>query len=80
MLYLGWDLFYGANDIAYWSMLPALSVWPKEREKIGAFARICANIGMYAVVVGILPVTHLLTDRLGSAKQAWFVFARAQLY
>lgn len=75
VLYLGWDLFYGANDIAYWSMLPALSVWPKEREKIGAFARICANIGMYAVVVGILPVTHLLTDRLGSAKQAWFVFA-----
>ncbi|NLX82877.1 MAG: MFS transporter [Clostridiales bacterium] len=75
VLYLGWDIFYGANDIAYWSMLPALSVHPREREKIGAFARICANIGMYAVVVGILPVTGLLTQKLGSAKQAWFVFA-----
>lgn len=74
-LYLGWDIFYGANDIAYWSMLPALSVHPAEREKIGAFARICANIGMYAVVVGILPVTGMLTQALGSAKQAWFVFA-----
>jgi melibiose permease/lactose/raffinose/galactose permease len=74
-LYLGWDIFFGANDIAYWSMLPALSVHPAEREKIGAFARICANIGMYAVVVGILPVTGMLTQALGSAKQAWFVFA-----
>ncbi|MDI9520909.1 MAG: glycoside-pentoside-hexuronide (GPH):cation symporter [Bacillota bacterium] len=74
-LYLGWDIFYGANDIAYWSMLPALSVHPKERERIGAFARICANIGMYLVVVGILPVTGILTKALGSAKQAWTVFA-----
>ena len=75
VLYLGWDLFYGINDIAYWSMLPALSVQPRERERIGAFARICANVGMYAVVVGILPLTGILTEALGSAKQAWFVFA-----
>ncbi|NLM86893.1 MAG: MFS transporter [Clostridiales bacterium] len=75
LLYLGWDLAFGANDIAYWSMLPALSVHPVQRERIGAFARICANIGMYAVVVGILPVTQTLTQRFGSAKTAWFVFA-----
>ncbi|MGI6739123.1 MAG: glycoside-pentoside-hexuronide (GPH):cation symporter [Christensenellales bacterium] len=73
--YLGWDICYGINDIAYWSMLPALSLDQKEREKTGAFARICANIGMYAVVVGILPVTQALTKSLGDAKQAWFVFA-----
>ena len=74
-LYLGWDIFYGANDIAYWSMLPALSVRPLERERMGAFARICANIGMYMVVVGILPATNYLAGALGSQKQAWFVFA-----
>lgn len=75
-LYLGWDIFYGANDIAYWSMLPSLSVHPVQREKIGAFARICANIGMYAVVVGILPVTGALTEAFGGdSKRAWFVFA-----
>lgn len=75
VLYLGWDICYGANDIAYWSMLPALSVYPHEREKIGAFARICANLGMYAVVVGILPLTRMLEAVLGGAKQAWLVFA-----
>ncbi len=73
--YLMWDIFYGANDIAYWSMLPALSLDQKERERAGAFARICANIGMYAVVVGIMPVTKMLADATGSDTRAWFLFA-----
>jgi sugar (Glycoside-Pentoside-Hexuronide) transporter len=73
IIYLIWDFIYGANDIAYWSMLPSLTIDQKEREKTGSFARICANIGMYAVVVGILPVTNAL----GGDKKAWFIFAAA---
>lgn len=71
IIYLAWDLTYGANDIAYWSMLPSLTLDQKEREKTGSFARICANVGMYMVVVGILPVT----GALGGDKKAWFLFA-----
>ncbi len=67
ILYLFWDLTYGANDIAYWSMLPSLTLDQKEREKTGSFARICANIGLFSVVVGILPVTNAL----GGDKRAW---------
>ena len=73
IIYLLWDLLYGANDIAYWSMLPSLALNQKEREKIGSFARICANVGMYAVVVGIIPVTNAL----GGNKTAWFIVAVA---
>lgn len=73
--YVGWDLTYGLNDIAYWSMLPALSLDQKKREKIGAFARICANIGLFSVVVGILPATNALGAAVGSLRQGWFVFA-----
>jgi len=73
IVYVLWDLTYGANDIAYWSMLPSLSIDQKEREKIGSFARICANIGLFAVVVGILPITKAL----GGDKRAWFIFAVA---
>lgn len=73
--YLLWDLFYGLNDIAYWSMLPALSTDQLQREKIGSFARICANIGLFSVVVGIIPATTALGDAVGSLKQGWFVFA-----
>ena len=76
-LYLVWDLTYGLNDIAYWSMLPSLTLHQKERERIGAFARICANVGMFSVVVAILPVTGALGELLGSAQKGWFVFAAA---
>lgn len=64
-----WDLTYGANDIAYWSMLPSLTLDQKEREKTGSFARVCANIGLFSVVVGILPVTNAL----GGDKRAWHI-------
>ncbi len=67
IIYLLWDLTYGANDIAYWSMLPSLSINQKEREKIGSFARICANIGLFSTVVAIIP----FTNALGGDSTAW---------
>ena len=58
--YLLWDITYGVNDIGYWTLLPVLSSDQKQREKTGAFARICANIGMYIVMVAWQPVTSAL--------------------
>lgn len=75
VLYLVWDITYGLNDIAYWSMLPSLTLDQKERERIGSFARICANIGMFSVVVGILPITDALGKAVGSPQKGWFYFA-----
>jgi sugar (glycoside-pentoside-hexuronide) transporter len=75
VFYIMWDIFYGLNDIAYWSMMPSLSTNQRQREKIGSFARICANIGLFAVVVGIIPLTNLLSNAVGSAKKGWFLFA-----
>ena len=66
--YLLWDISYGSNDIAYWTMLPNLSQEQKSREKIGAFARICANVGMYIVMVGWQPITAAL----GNTPGVWF--------
>ncbi len=77
LCYILWDISYGVNDIAYWSLLPALSTDQAQREKMGAFARICANIGMYTVVVGVLPLTGMLGEMTGSAKRGWFIFAIA---
>ena len=73
--YLLWDLFYGLNDIAYWSMMPSLSTDQKIREKIGSTARICANAGMFALVVGIIPITNALGNATGSKTTGWFLFA-----
>ena len=77
MLYLIWDVFYGLNDIAYWSMMPALSTDQKQREKIGSFARICADIGLFSVAAGVVPITNALAQATGSLKLSWFIFALA---
>jgi len=66
--YVLWDISYGINDIAYWTLLPALTTDQKQRENYGAFARICANIGMYIVMVGWQPIT----SALGNTPQSWF--------
>ncbi len=75
VVYVLWEIGYTANDIAYWSMIPSLSENQKEREKAGSIARICANVGMFAMVVGIVPITHALGETTGSMKKGYFVLA-----
>ncbi len=70
-----WELSFTVNDIAYWSMLPSLSVVQSEREKIGSVARICANIGMFFVVAAIVPITTAWGQQLQSLPKAYFWFA-----
>ena len=67
LAYLLWDISYGVNDIGYWTLLPVLSTDQKQRDKTGAFARICANIGMYIVMVAWQPVT----SALGNTPKVW---------
>ncbi|MCL2426991.1 MAG: glycoside-pentoside-hexuronide (GPH):cation symporter [Oscillospiraceae bacterium] len=74
-IFFVWDVAFGLNDVAYWSMMPSLSTDQKIREKIGSFARICASIGLFAVVVGVLPITNALGDAFGNLAHGWFVFA-----
>ncbi len=75
VIYFFWEITFTANDIAYWSMLPALSIDQKIREKIGATARICANIGLFATVVAVEPVTKALGIAVGSLQKGFFLFA-----
>ena len=62
--YLLFSIFFSLNDIAYWSLMPALTKNQKERESIGSFARICASIGMFAMVL-IYPMIPDLFAGLG---------------
>lgn len=60
VVYIGWSVAYTANDVGYWSMLPSLTRDQAERERIGSFARIMANVGTFTMVVAIVPVTQML--------------------
>lgn len=75
VIYLLWGISFTANDISYWSMLPSLSLKQEEREIIGSVARICANVGLFVVVAGIVPITEALGKALGSAQMGYMVFA-----
>ncbi|MCL2802207.1 MAG: glycoside-pentoside-hexuronide (GPH):cation symporter [Treponema sp.] len=75
IFYFMWGISYTLHDISYWSMLPGLTVNQKEREKIGSLARICANIGLFFVVVAILPLTGILGEKFGSPQKGFFIFS-----
>jgi len=74
-IYMVWGICYTLNDIPFWSMLPTLSVDKKEREKTGAFARICANAGLFFTVAGIIPLTDAIGKAAGNERTGWSVFA-----
>ena len=69
--YLLWGMAYTTNDISYWSLMPAITKDQKIREGVGAVARICANVGMFAVVV----LYTMVPDLFGmSPKSSYFLF------
>ena len=74
LLYLFWSLSWTANDIPYWSLMPALTLRQSEREKIGSLAKIFATIGQFTVVGTIVPVTDAMTKKFG-ANTAWCLYA-----
>ena len=70
--YLLWGMAFTTNDISYWSLMPAISKDQKIREGIGAIARICANVGMFAVVI----LYTMVPDLFGMPpKKSYFLFA-----
>ncbi|MBQ7915285.1 MAG: MFS transporter [Firmicutes bacterium] len=71
VIYFLWSIAFTTNDLSYWSLMPAISKDQKVREGIGAIARICANIGMFSVVV----LYTMVPDLFGmGAKKSYFVF------
>ena len=73
--YLLFSIFFSANDIAYWSLMPAISRDQTAREGIGAFARICANVGMFAMVILYTMVPDLFPFLGDTNRDIYFVFA-----
>ena len=73
--YLLFSIFFSLNDIAYWSLMPAISKDQKVREGVGAFARICANVGMFAMVLIYLNVPSMFSFLNMSDRDIYFIFA-----
>ena len=73
--YLLFSIFFSLNDIAYWSLMPAISKDQKVREGVGAFARICANVGMFSMVLIYLNVPSMFSFLNMDDRDVYFIFA-----
>jgi len=73
--YLLFSIFFSLNDIAYWSLMPAISKDQGVRERVGAFARICANVGMFAMVLIYLNVPGMFSFLGMNDRDVYFIFA-----
>jgi len=73
--YLLFSIFFSLNDIAYWSLMPAISKDQQVREGVGAFARICANVGMFSMVLIYLNVPSMFSFLNMSDRDVYFIFA-----
>ncbi|MCT8388612.1 lactose permease [Leuconostoc holzapfelii] len=77
-IYITMDIFYSFKDIGFWSMIPALTLDSREREKTATFARIGSTIGANLVGVVVMPLVLFFSMKsnggTGDAK-GWFWFA-----
>lgn len=74
--YLLWGVTYTMMDIPYWSMIPAVTDTPKDRENLSVVGRTCAGVGSALIQVGTLMAVQLLgggSDRRGFALVALIV-------
>ena len=72
------DAFYSFKDIAFWSMIPALSEKNEERESLGTFARFGSAIGAQGTTILVIPITYgftqLMTGHHAQGASGWFAF------
>ncbi len=72
--YLMFSVLFSLNDISYWSLMPAISKDQKVREGVGSFARICANVGMFAMVLIYTMIPDIMRPFGLEGRDAYTVF------
>ncbi|WP_404975637.1 glycoside-pentoside-hexuronide (GPH):cation symporter [Weissella paramesenteroides] len=77
ILYITMDIFYSFKDVAFWSMIPALSFSSKERERTSSFARIGSTLGGGLVGVVVMPLVLYFSVNPANGtgdSRGWFIF------
>ncbi|AJA46667.1 lactose permease [Clostridium pasteurianum DSM 525 = ATCC 6013] len=72
------DSTYSFKDIAFWSMIPALTEDSRERGKIATIARFASSLGSNGTTLAVVPIvsffTLVFTGHSGQAASGWFAF------
>ncbi len=65
VLYIAWGVTYTMMDIPYWSMIPAVTDNPKDRERLSVVGRTCAGVGNAFITI----LTVMSVSILGSGNE-----------
>lgn len=68
VMYILWGVTYTMMDIPFWSMIPAVTRAPKDRERMSVVGRTCAGVGNALITVFAIKSVALLgkgNDRRG---------------
>ncbi len=65
IVYILWGVTYTMMDIPYWSMIPAVTDTPQDREKLSMVGRTCAGVGSALIAM----FTMLLVGILGGDSE-----------
>ena len=65
VVYILWGVTYTMMDIPYWSMIPAVTDTPADRENLSVIGRTCAGVGSALIAMG----TMLLVGMLGGDSE-----------
>lgn len=65
VVYILWGVTYTMMDIPYWSMIPAVTRTPKDRENLSMVGRTCAGVGSALIAM----FTMLLVGILGGESE-----------
>ena len=66
IIYILWGVTYTMMDIPYWSMIPAVTEKPQDREQLSVIGRTCAGVGSALIQVG----TVMCVAFLGAGSEA----------
>lgn len=84
VIYILWGVTYTMMDIPYWSLIPAVTKEPKEREAISVVGRTCAGIGNAIVTVFAMRSVQLIGGGITVAQErkgfAWVAFIVAVVF
>lgn len=64
-VYILWGVTYTMMDIPYWSMIPAVTQTPRDRESLSVVGRTCAGVGSALIAM----FTMLLVGALGGESE-----------
>ena len=69
VIYILWGITYTMMDIPYWSLIPAVTKEPKDREAMSVVGRTCAGVGNALITVFAMRSVQLIGGGIDKASE-----------